>query len=45
MFDTMAYKGLLKYQISFPLFMVSELRKFQMSGFFIVIGETVHKRP
>ena len=38
MFDIMTYKGLLKYQISFPLFKVSELSKFQMSGFFIGIG-------
>ena len=39
MFDTMAYRGLLKYQISLSLFIVSEPRKFQMSGFFIGIGE------
>ena len=44
MFDIMAYKGLLKYQINFPLLIVSELRKFQMSGFFTGIGETVSKR-
>ena len=43
MFDAVAYKGLLKYQINFPLFIVSELLKFQMSGFFIGIGETVQK--
>ena len=43
MFDIMAYKGLLKYQINFPLFIVSELRKFQMYGFFIGAGETVEK--
>ena len=43
MFDTVAYKGLLKYQINFPLFTVSELWKFQMSAFFIGIGETVKK--
>ena len=45
MFDTVAYIGLLKDQIDFPLFIVSELSKFQMSGFFIGIGETVQKRP
>ena len=39
MFDTMAYKGLLKCQISFPLFKVSQLYQFQTSGFFIGIGE------
>ena len=38
MFDTMAYKGFLKYQINFPLFIVSELSKFQMSGFFVGLG-------
>ena len=43
MFDTMAYQGLLEYQISFPLFIVSELWKFQMSEFFIGIRETVQK--
>ena len=45
MFETMAYRWLLKYHISFPLFMVSELWKFKMSGFFIDTGETVQKRP
>ena len=39
----MAYKGLLKYQINFPLFIASELLNFQMSGFFIGIIETVQK--
>ena len=39
-FDTMAYRRLLKYQISFPLFKVSEPWKFQMSGFCISTGET-----
>ena len=43
MFDIMACKWLLKYQINFPLFIVSDLWKFQMSGFFIGIGETVQK--
>ena len=32
-FDTMAYQKLPEYQISFPLFKVSELWKFQMSSF------------
>ena len=44
MFDTMAYKGLLNYQINFPLFIVSELWKFQMAGFLIGMGETIQKR-
>ena len=45
MSDTMAYRWLLKYRISFPLFIVGELYKFQMSGFFIDTSETVQKRP
>ena len=43
MFETVAYIGLLKDQINFPLFIVGELSKFQMYGFFIGIGETVQK--
>ena len=43
MFDIMPYKWLLKYHISFSLFIVGELSKFQISGFFICIGETVQK--
>ena len=39
-FDTMTYQKLLKFQISFPLFKVSEPWKFQMSGFCISTGET-----
>ena len=40
MFATMAYQGLLKYKISFPLFKVSEPWKFQMSGFWVSTGVT-----
>ena len=36
MFDTMACKDIEKYQINFPLFIVSELWKFHMSGFSLV---------
>ena len=38
MFDTMAYRWFLKYQISlkFSLFIVGELYKFQMSGFSLI---------
>ena len=39
-FDTMAYQRLPKYQISFPLFKVSEPWKFQMSSFCVSTGET-----
>ena len=39
-FDTMACQRLLKYQISFPLFKVSEPWKFLMSGFCIITGDT-----
>ena len=39
-FDTMAYQWLLKYQISFPLFKVSEPWKFQMCWFCVSAGET-----
>ena len=39
-FDTVAYQGLLKSQISFPLLKVSEPWKFQMSSFSISTGET-----
>ena len=35
MSDTMAYRWILKYWISFLSFIVSELQKFQMSGCFI----------
>ena len=37
-FDTMAYQRLPEYQISFPLFKVSEPWKFQMSSFCVSIG-------
>ena len=40
MFDTMAYQGLRKYPTSFPLFKVSKLWKFQMSGFWVSTGVT-----
>ena len=36
----MAYKGLSEYQIGFPLFQVSKPSKFQMSSFYVSIGET-----
>ena len=36
----MAYQTLPEYQINFPLFKVSELRKFQMSSFCVNTGET-----
>ena len=39
-FDIMVYQGLLKYQISFLLYKVSELSKFQMCWFCISTGET-----
>ena len=38
-FDTMAYQKLPEYQISFPLFKVSELWKFQMSSFCVSTDE------
>ena len=39
-FDAIAYQGLLKYQISFPIFKVSDRWKFQISGFCVSTGET-----
>ena len=39
-FGIIAYKGLLKYQIRFPLFKVSEACKFQMSSFWVSTGKT-----
>ena len=39
-FDIMAYQRLPEYQISFPLFKLSELGKFQMSSFSVSTDET-----
>ena len=41
--DTMAYQRLPEYGVSFSLFKVSELWKFQMSSFCVSTGETQFK--
>ena len=43
MFDTMAYKGLLKYKISFPLFIVNQLCNSKSPDFLFVLVKQFKK--